>query len=118
MARVAKTQINVTVNTAKVNPFTNGQIKGFITLDEVTKGTNTNGKEYVIIPGFGVTYMRLADIKAGIKYGVVQFDSNTEGNEGALALNKISGMEELKYYMQQFPGQPMSEVKELFGIIL
>ena len=118
MARVAKTTVNVTVNTNKVNPFTNGQIKGFVTLEEVTKGVNTNGKEFVIIPGFGVTYLRIAEIKSGIKYGVVQFDSNTEGNEGALALNKISGMEELKYYMNQFPGQPMSEVKELFGIKL
>jgi len=116
MARVAKTVAIAT--TGKLNPFTNGVIKGFVTLDEVTKGVNTNGKEFVIIPGFGVTYMRLADIKAGVKYGVVQFDSNTEGNEGALALNKISGMEELKYYMNQFPGSSMIDIKELFGIKL
>jgi hypothetical protein len=118
MGRVAKTTVNVTVNTGKLNPFTNGVIKGFVTLEEVTKGVNTNGKEFVIIPGFGVTYMRISEIKAGIKYGVVQFDSNTEGNEGALALNKISGMEELKYYMNQFPGSSMIDIKELFGIKL
>ena len=115
MARVAKT---VAIATTKVNPFTNGVIKGFITLNEITKGVNTNGKEYVIIPGFGVTYMRLDQIKTEVKYGVVQFDSNTEGNEGALALNKISGMEELKYYMNQFPGSSMLEIKDLFGIKL
>ena len=117
MARVAKTTVNVTVNTNKVNPFVDGQIKGFITLDEITKGTNTNGKEYVIIPGFGVTYMRLADIKTGVKYGVVQFAGNN-GNEGALALNKIAPKDELKYYMGEVPGQPMSEVAAMFGIKL
>ena len=117
MARIAKTQVTINVNTNKVNPFTNGVIKGFITLEEVTKGVNTNGKEYVIIPGFGVTYLRISEIKVGIKYGVIQFDGNG-GNEGALALNKISPKDELKYYMGEFPGQPMSEVAQMFGIKL
>lgn len=113
MARVAKTVAIAT--TGKLNPFTNGVIKGFITLDEITKGTNTNGKEYVIIPGFGVTYMRISEIKPNIKYGVVQFDGNN-GNEGALALNKIAPSDELAFWMTKFPGQSMKDVAETFGI--
>ena len=114
MARVAKTTPAIV---GKVNPFVDGIIKGFTTLEEISKGTNSNGKEFVRIPGFGVTYMRLDQIKTGVKYGVVQFAGNN-GNEGALALNKISGKDELKYYMKEFPESSMTEVKELFGIIL
>lgn len=115
MARVAKT--TPAIATGKINPFVDGVIKGFVTLTEISKGTNSNGKEFVRIPGFGITYMRLEDIKTDVKYGVVQFAGNN-GNEGALALNKISGKDELKYYMAEFPDSSMKEVAELFGIKL
>lgn len=118
MARIAKTVATATTGTRQNFSEMTKTIKGFITLDEIKTGVNSNGKEFLIIPGFGVTYFRISEIKAGVKYGVIQFPSNQEGNEGALALNKISGKEELKYYMNEFPGQSMSEVKELFGIIL
>lgn len=118
MARIAKTVAVATTGTRQDFSSMTKTIKGFVTLDEVKKGINSNGKEFVIIPGFGVTYFRIDEIKPGVKYGVVQFPSNRDGNEGALALNKISGKEELKYYMAEFPGQSMAEVKELFGIVL
>jgi hypothetical protein len=119
MARVAKTTVTVNVNANRQDfKSMSKEIKGFITLDELSFGTNTNGKEYLVIPGFGVTYMRIKEIKTGVKYGVVQFESTTEGNEGALALNKISGADELAHYVAKFPGQSMLEIKELFGIKL
>ena len=116
MARIAKTVATATT-TGKVNPFTNGVIKGFVTLDSIEKGVNTNGKEFVKIPGFGVTYLRISEIKPNTKYGVVQFDGNN-GNEGALALNIIKGADELAYYVAKFPRQSMIDIKELFGIKL
>jgi hypothetical protein len=116
MARIAKTTVTVNVNAKQDFKSMEKTIKGFVTLETLEIKTNTNGKEYLVIPDFGVTYFRISDIKTGVKYGVVQFPSNQEGNEGALALNKISPKDELKYYMQEFPGQSMSEVASMFGI--
>ena len=114
MARIAKTV--ATATTKQDFSSMTKTIKGFITLDEIKTGVNSNGKEFIIIPGFGVTYFRISDIKAGVKYGVIQFPSNQEGNEGALALNKIPPADELAFWMSKFPGQGMKEVAETFGI--
>ena len=117
MARIAKVATATTGTRQNFSEMTK-TIKGFITLNEVKTGINSNGKEFVIIPGFGVTYFRISEIKPNVKYGVVQFPSNQEGNEGALALNRIPPADELAYWMQKFPGQGMKEVAETFGIII
>ncbi len=115
MARIAKT---VATATTKKQDFKSMEktIKGFVTLENLEIKTNSNGKEYLVIPDFGVTYFRISDIKTGIKYGVVQFPSNQEGNEGALALNRISPSDELAHWMTKFPNQSMKDVAETFGI--
>ena len=116
MARIAKTVATATTGTRQNFSEMEKTIKGFVTLESLEKGVNTNGKEFIIIPGYGVTYFRIDQIKAGIKYGVIQFPSNREGNEGALALNKIAPSDELSFWMSKFPGQGMKEVAETFGI--
>jgi hypothetical protein len=110
MARVAKTAVNVaSTNTAKENPFVDGVIKGFITLETVTRKLNSNGKEFVSTP-YGAIYLKQEEIVANKEYCVKQFSN------GALALNSVVPLEKLKFYMEQFPGASLKEISEMFNI--
>ena len=110
MARIAKTQTNATnANPKTENPFVDGVIKGYLTLETVVRKLNTNGTEFVST-SFGSIYLRQQDIVAGIEYTVVEFSN------GALALNNVDPTEKLAFYAKKFPQSSLMEIATLFNI--
>lgn len=110
MARIAKNTGSATNATAKNdNPFIGGVVKGYITLENVVRKTNSNGKEFVSTP-FGAIYLKQEEIVPNKEYSVVEFSN------GALALNNVVPTEKLAFYSAKFPNSSLTEIAQLFNI--